>query len=340
MASLYDSPLYAVDEESATLIIQLQLEDVDYIFSNAKGKSPEGSLSDTNLALRLYKQDLETGASVISDRRMTQSIARAVQTDGSVLRESLAEEGCAAKDREMAQRLDNGSDVSSVTSTDNQLEETMDDEFIAKLQALYVSKIESGQQLSCDSLASGNVSVAESSSWAERRSANQQPIDRRCVACGEDKKFFDVARAPCRHEYCRECLKDLFQTSITDESLFPPRCCRLSIPIGSVRLFLNSELVHAYERKKIEFDTPNRTYCCLPTCSAFIRTENIQEEVAICLDCGTETCTTCKMGAHQGDCPNDVALQQVLQAASENGWQRCYSCWRIVELNYGCNHIT
>ncbi|PVH71728.1 hypothetical protein DL98DRAFT_387736, partial [Cadophora sp. DSE1049] len=32
--------------------------------------------------------------------------------------------------------------------------------------------------------------------------------------------------------------------------------------------------------------------------------------------------------------------QQVLQAADENGWQRCYSCRRLVELDIGCNHIT
>jgi hypothetical protein len=30
----------------------------------------------------------------------------------------------------------------------------------------------------------------------------------------------------------------------------------------------------------------------------------------------------------------------VLQTADENGWQRCYSCRRLVELDLGCNHIT
>ncbi|CAK96785.1 uncharacterized protein An08g11650, partial [Aspergillus niger] len=26
--------------------------------------------------------------------------------------------------------------------------------------------------------------------------------------------------------------------------------------------------------------------------------------------------------------------------AQENGWQRCFSCWRMVELDHGCNHMT
>jgi hypothetical protein len=43
---------------------------------------------------------------------------------------------------------------------------------------------------------------------------------------------------------------------------------------------------------------------------------------------------------HTGDCPEDVGLQQVLDAAQEYGWQRCYNCRRVVELDIGCNHIT
>jgi hypothetical protein len=35
-----------------------------------------------------------------------------------------------------------------------------------------------------------------------------------------------------------------------------------------------------------------------------------------------------------------VALQQALDAAEEHGWQRCFNCRRLVELEIGCNHIT
>ena len=75
-------------------------------------------------------------------------------------------------------------------------------------------------------------------------------------------------------------------------------------------------------------------------CSAFIRVENIENERATCPVCAEVTCTMCKAEAHTGDCPADTALQLVLDTANENGWQRCYGCRRLVELDIGCNHIT
>jgi hypothetical protein len=33
-------------------------------------------------------------------------------------------------------------------------------------------------------------------------------------------------------------------------------------------------------------------------------------------------------------------LQQLLEFANANEWQRCYSCKTIVELDTGCNHMT
>ena len=152
--------------------------------------------------------------------------------------------------------------------------------------------------------------------------------------------FVHVARLPCRHEYCRECLDGLFEASMTDESLFPPRCCRQPIPVASVRLFLKLELVQEFARKTIEFGTPNRTYCHSPTCSTFIHPRNIDGESAYCDQCGRHTCVTCKAAGHTGDCPHDTALQQVLETAQDMGWQRCYSCRSVVELEHGCNHMT
>ena len=110
-----------------------------------------------------------------------------------------------------------------------------------------------------------------------------------------------MARVSCCHEYCRASLEDLFKTAMTDESLFPPRCCRQQIPMVAVRIFLNSELVQAFEKKKNKFKTPNRTYCYLPTFSAFINIQNISSEGAASHEGGSITCTTCKAAAHAGD---------------------------------------
>ena len=124
---------------------------------------------------------------------------------------------------EMARHLTGGSDLSSLTFSDVATEECIDDELLAKTQALFVSGVQI--LLSDFDMSDKNIGRTESSSWAGRP-ANPLSINRRCEACRMDKKFFDAARVPCRHEYCRDCLEDLFETSLEDESLFPPNCCR------------------------------------------------------------------------------------------------------------------
>ncbi|OJZ79714.1 hypothetical protein ASPFODRAFT_713883 [Aspergillus luchuensis CBS 106.47] len=38
----------------------------------------------------------------------------------------------------------------------------------------------------------------------------------------------------------------------------------------------------------------------------------------------------------EGDSESDGKVA----TAQENGWQRCFSCWRMVELDHGCNYMT
>jgi hypothetical protein len=332
-----------MDEETAALIIQLQIEDSQELsaISEGKGKGKEGDVSDAELALGLYNEDLRQRASIIQDRQMTKSIARACQTDGNALAASLAEEQTAATDRGAAGRL-GGVTAPAPVEPWTITSEELDEELLAKLSALYVEPAteDSGLEIAeAESLSDGEHDNPESSEWAATRTPSKT-LHRRCVACREHVKYYDIARVPCGHEYCRDCLRDLFQASMTDDSLFPPKCCRQPLVSGGVRIFLTPELVKEYERKKIEYDTPNRTYCSNPVCSSFIKLGDIANELATCTECGTITCTMCKAVQHTGDCPADTALQQVLEAAEENGWQRCYSCRRLVELDVGCHHMT
>jgi hypothetical protein len=49
----------------------------------------------------------------------------------------------------------------------------------------------------------------------------------------------------------------------------------------------------------------------------------------------------CKSAYYEGgECPADLALQAALLLAQAEGWQRCYSCQAMVELDHSCNHIT
>jgi hypothetical protein len=159
--------------------------------------------------------------------------------------------------------------------------------------------------------------------------------------CQEDGRFFDVTPVPCGDTYCRACLQELFQSSFKDESLFPPRCCGQTFPPESIRLFLTAEIVEEYEKKKVEFEDPNRTYCSVPACSIYIRREDIHADCATCPECTSQTCSICKAEWHgNGDCPSDTGLQLVLATAAREGWQRCTSCRALVEHNLGCNHMT
>ncbi len=322
-----------MDDATANLILELQLSDINTMQSSSTGKGRKGELTDAELALSLLQQNLEEIHSIMSDRRMTQSIATAVETDGNIVAAATNEEHIAHGDNALAHSLNGRSRI-----PENKIPaEMLNDHVLSKLAGMFVSEKLGGDLI--DQHDSEEICEA-SSSTSTAKDPVRRSLVRECEACREPKKSFDVISAPCGHEYCRDCLRDLFQTSLTDESLFPPRCCRQYITINSVAIFLTRKLKDEFERKKIEFSTPNRTYCSQPSCSTFIRLEEVHGDSGTCSECGTDTCVICKSEAHAGNCPHDTALHAVLELARENGWQRCYACQGMVELDVGCNHMT
>jgi hypothetical protein len=182
------------------------------------------------------------------------------------------------------------------------------------------------------------VPQSESSTSAAARKTNKL-AGINCTSCMEDILPTDVARLPCGHDYCGPCILQLFNTSLVDQTLFPPRCCRQLIPPADFLAFLTTELIQSYELKKQELETTDRTYCSDPSCSVFLRPENIKGDCATCPDCKKITCATCKAPAHEGDCPADEGLQKLLELATETGWQRCPACKGMFSIITGCNHM-
>ncbi|OIW24684.1 hypothetical protein CONLIGDRAFT_102739 [Coniochaeta ligniaria NRRL 30616] len=160
----------------------------------------------------------------------------------------------------------------------------------------------------------------------------------KCDSCHEKLDPAELAHSDCPHRYCRKCLEDLFRGCLTDEGLFPPRCCQRDIPLD--REFLSEQLIEQYRAKELEFECPDRTYCHQSSCSAFIPRQSIHSDIATCPKCSEQTCALCKGATHAEDCPLDVELLEVLRVAEENRWKRCSSCRRVVERTFGCNHIT
>lgn len=156
----------------------------------------------------------------------------------------------------------------------------------------------------------------------------------------DTKMRFDMVEAPCpdRHLYCQDCAVRLFEESIRDESLFPSRCCRVSISLSAVIRLLGADLTKRFEEKSVERNDPYRTYCSNPVCSQYTLPDRVRSFIGTCSYCSERTCTLCKRTTHSGACADET--DEVLGMARAEGWQRCSGCRNIVELTTGCNHIT
>ncbi|KAK4695449.1 hypothetical protein P7C71_g2305, partial [Lecanoromycetidae sp. Uapishka_2] len=168
----------------------------------------------------------------------------------------------------------------------------------------------------------------------------QEAAVQSCAACGDEEPSSQVIAAPCGDFYCKPCIAELFVLAMEDESLFPPRCCKQPITLEVAGSALNEAQRENFEHKSIEFGTTDRTYCYNSTCSAFIPPAEIDGEKAACPQCEHLTCAVCKSSAHDGDCPKDLNYIALMEAAAAAGYQTCFQCKRLVELDIGCNHMT
>lgn len=327
-----------MDDDSLEVILRLQLEDLEHLEANKKGKQRQGETPDFDVALSLYRAGVEEALRRHRDRTMGASIVRAVVSDAPAIQACSSEERQAESDRAMAVALDrDGHKASGRLSTragtaDEDMTEPLDDELFHALARLNVDGAEADEK-------------GESSAWAASRKPGRgkdgQDVETEaCVICGDEHALSSLAKAPCSHSYCGACLNLLFQTATVDESLFPLRCCRVPIPLGQVVQLLSIKTVVEFKAKQVEFGTANRTYCHHPACSTFVPPPSIKGNVGTCVKCGAKTCVHCKAAQHGADnCPRDSALQEVLRVAKDNGWQQCKSCNRIVELKTGCYHM-
>lgn len=171
-------------------------------------------------------------------------------------------------------------------------------------------------------------------------SIGQRDVLVACVSCDDEKINEDLLIAPCGDRYCSECINTLYEHASTDESLFPPRCCRMPIPMEDAVKFLNVEVYNRFQEIQEEFSTSDRIYCHKTDCAKFISPNLTDGDRAKCGQCNAVTCIICKTAAHEGDCPEDPAVQSMMTASAQAGFRQCYQCRRMIELHVGCFHIT
>ena len=161
-----------------------------------------------------------------------------------------------------------------------------------------------------------------------------------CTACHDEVSHWKFIEAPCGDLYCEPCIVELFGLAMKDELLFPPRCCKQPIGLETAGSALSEAHRQAFEEKALEYYTIDRTYCQGATSSVFIPPNQIDGEKAACQTCQRLTCRVCKAEAHDVDCPKDENYVALMETAAAAGFQKCYQCKRLVELNLGCYHMT
>lgn len=346
----------AMDDATNEVVLSLQLDDLNRLLDAITPAQVPMNAADSHLALVTYRDELALRLGFIRDRRMGRSMARAVLQDDTALREAREQENGAIRDRLTASHLARVQHISHPPPLID-LTDGSDDVAITRFARVNAALqdpnlIEIGptspgplrrrhphlrSNASLVPTRSRSVSIAK----PRRDRESLFGVWKTCVACNEEVSYTCAVYSPCGHDYCKDCAKQIFVNATRDEALFPPRCCRQTIPLAAVDVFLTAEFIEHFLEKSVEFTTPDRIYCSWPTCSTFIPPSSINGEIAVCPKCEYWVCTMCKGPTHQGrDCPEDGALNNLVVTARRAGWQRCYQCHRFVELSLGCNHIT
>lgn len=128
---------------------------------------------------------------------------------------------------------------------------------------------------------------------------------RNCVGCGDATTNRNSLGISCGHRMCYEDVLSFFTRAMTDEELFPPRCCAgHEISTEDARRLLGRAFPAGFDARALELRTVDRTYCHVPECSTFIPPIQIVRDMAVCPTCTEWTCTTCKQAGHErGECP-------------------------------------
>ena len=158
-----------------------------------------------------------------------------------------------------------------------------------------------------------------------------------CVGCRDEIEAVSFT-APCKHSFCNGCLAAYVNVALEPAGSFPPACCHhLPITLQSAQAHLHHDLVKRWQKKHSEIVESCSLVCAKSGCCVVIPPDKIVDGLGHCLACNNYTCRSCRMQAHKGEpCPDD----DVMNLAKKEGWQRCYRCNNMIELNFGCNHMT
>ncbi|KAF2666261.1 hypothetical protein BT63DRAFT_54129 [Microthyrium microscopicum] len=224
----------------------------------------------------------------------------------------------------MTFRLNEDAEDSATVSVDS----IVDTEYVKQMEEFVATNGELSSQSSSTLQVDGLTAIAFQEEQRVALDALTPLAD--CEVCSEAISFHQRVRLPCGHIFCVDCTLEYFRRATKDEVLYPPMCCTRQISLLLIRKDMPDDLSRAYEKAKLEFATLDRTYCANPACGQFVPPTFIVDQQATCSHCDTVTHATAR----------DKAMEATQALADLNGWKTCYQCNRIVELNFGCYHMT
>ncbi|PWY92177.1 hypothetical protein BO70DRAFT_367399 [Aspergillus heteromorphus CBS 117.55] len=335
-------------DPSISLTLQLLREDLEGLENQQKGKQVAGCHTDLEVAIQCMREDIIATQTSIEDGKLAISTSSAVASDQNVLAAIKQDEDLAEQDRRYALALGLGDEEQTGTIThdddddeDDHVPELRDIDSVPKVQNDDAVSVVMSDLMSRVTISDESASNGEGSSRAMISSQSQiSDIQKECVSCLE-RVHTIMFRGRCGHEFCRDCVRQMFLGATKDEELYPPRCCGAVVPPGVALRVLHYDELRAFSERAMEWTAKDRLYCADPTCSRFIPPFSIEDELGTCESCKQQTHLTCRSLAHPGiDCPMDEALHTVLEMADSENWRRCFHCQTMVELQHGCNHIT
>lgn len=337
-----------MDPETSKIIVELQLADINDLFDDLynETKIPSG---DARTSFEIMRQDLEQQLQILEGQVLLLKILREEHENRVAFSRLLEEEKQAINDHQLAMQLVGRAvsdrDVTKRADYEASLcdaAECCSDEQWNMARELYTAAF--GHQLANSAPLDGirTAKAGDKKGPPKATILGSDALTKRC-ACMEvvsSKNTLALECKPEAHTYCRICLIDLFTSALDNTSLFPPRCCKLSIPLEICRVILPKKVVKSFDLKVEELATPNPTYCSNADCSKFIRSKDVKAGVGSCAFCKRRICSRCKSSEHKGLCPSDPHVQLLMDVARRSRWQQCAKCKNMVELEQGCFHMT
>lgn len=188
----------------------------------------------------------------------------------------------------------------------------------------------SGGKATLESRSSNNPSTASASNTANIES---------CAGCGDDLARDTMMQLSCKHSYCRECSTEYVEVALRLNLKFPSSCCDSPITLAMLEGHISSALADKYQEKQDEIIANHTIRCAISWCKHLIYSQNVHTMEFRCSACCLDTCRECA-GTHEGRaCHEQEDRERLATLAGEKGWQACYCCGEVIELNHGCNHI-